>query len=463
MGSTGQALLLNRDGFWVSSSDPGEAWGFMFGRGDTFASRYPAEWKRFLSEGSGSFQSENGMFTFRTVRPLPPSHHSSTGSARPDGEGDAELSHQDYFWVVVSRLSGAEVPRVSLARYPSAALGVGLALVLLALFTGYLVSTILGRRELRQAIEENERHLRELTEALGVGVYASDDQGQITYANPEAARLLGWPIEELLGRDAHSLFHHHAPDGTWLPALQSRLNQVVLTGRSYRSDGEVFWRRDGAPLPVEVSCHPMRGEDGRVGLVTAFQDVSDRKRDEETVRRLAYCDPLTGLPNRRMLTDLLTQALAQAEHHRRALAVMFLDLDHFKRVNDGLGHHAGDELLKIAAARLQQCVRRGDTVSRLGGDEFVVLLSEIAQPRDAALVAEKIIGALAAPVILGGQRVHVTTSVGIAVFPGDAADDAVALLKKADLAMYEAKAMGRNTYRFHGSQAAPVVAPAVAP
>ena len=447
MGEAGALLLLNRDGYFLRSPEAAEEWGFMLGHGETFATRYPDEWRRILSDRAGSLQTERGQFTFRTVFPLLASHRSSNGSALPSGQSEHELSAQDSFWVVVSHLSGDEVPRVSLARYPAVALGYGLGLVGLFVLLAYLANVINSRRVLRRAIDENERHLREMTEALGVGVFVLDPQGRLTYANPEAVRMLGWPAEELVGHDAHERFHLHAEGA---PSQSCPMNQVLRSGRSYRSESEVFLRADGTRLPVEVSCHPMRREDGSVGLVTAFQDISDRKRQEEGVRQLAYSDVLTGLPNRRLLLDLLTQALAQAEHHRRALAVMFLDLDNFKRINDTLGHDSGDELIRVVATRLQQNIRRGDTVSRLGGDEFVVLLSEIAHPRDASIVAEKMIASLKEPITIGTHHLEVTTSVGIAVFPIDATDDAAELVKKADAAMYAAKAAGRNTYRFHG-------------
>jgi diguanylate cyclase (GGDEF)-like protein/PAS domain S-box-containing protein len=452
---SGQPILLNRDGYWLSAPDRADEFGFMFSRTETFATRWPEAWRRFLADHEGSVQTADGLFTFRTVRPLLARQHTSKGSARPVGESDGALSEREYFWVVVSRLSGDDVPWVSLGRYPTIAAGFALGLLLLGALLGSLVRTVLSSRELRRAVEENERHLREMTDALGVGVVVVDRQGLLTYANPEAERLLGWSAAELLDQDAHALFHHHSADGTWLEAEQCRLRRVFHTGRAYRSDAEVFWRRDGAPMPVEVSCHPIRREDGSVGLVAAFQDISDRKRDEESVRRLAYCDALTGLPNRRMLVDLLTQALAQVAHHRRALAVMFLDLDAFKRINDALGHHVGDELLRVVATRLQESVRRGDTVARLGGDEFVILLSEIAQPNDAAIVAEKIIESLRAPVTVGADRLLVTASIGIALFPFDTTEGANALLKKADEAMYRAKAAGRNTYCFSGQGDAP--------
>ncbi len=184
-------------------------------------------------------------------------------------------------------------------------------------------------------------------------------------------------------------------------------------------------------------------------LTHHLNSLVDAKTAE--IRELAYRDSLTGLPNRRLLLDRLNHALAQARRHHRAMAVMFLDLDSFKQINDTLGHAAGDALLKQIAERLITCVREGDTVARPSGDEFVIVLDEIAWAEDAARVAEKIIAACAEPVTLAGQELVITTSIGIAVHPVGGGDDVDELMKKADLAMYQAKDAGRNRYCFFGA------------
>jgi diguanylate cyclase (GGDEF)-like protein len=160
----------------------------------------------------------------------------------------------------------------------------------------------------------------------------------------------------------------------------------------------------------------------------------------------AECDFLTGLPNRALLTDRLAQAIALAQRHRKRVALMYLDLDHFKDINDSLGHSVGDQLLQSAARRLEACVRHSDTVSRHGGDEFVVLLSEIEAAEDAAHVAEKINEAMAEPHLIGEHRLDVTLSIGISLYPDDSAD-LETVLRNADTAMYYAKREGRNSYK----------------
>lgn len=180
----------------------------------------------------------------------------------------------------------------------------------------------------------------------------------------------------------------------------------------------------------------------------------DLRLSEAEVRQLAFHDALTALPNRRLLLDRMDQAILQARRHRHSMAVLYLDLDSFKEVNDSLGHETGDALLRAVAARLQGILRSGETVSRLGGDEFVVVLSEIARPSDAAAVAEKIAQALRAPFDVGGAWLNVTASVGVAVFAADALEDSFERLRRADEAMYSAKARRRNGYGIGGEAVA---------
>jgi diguanylate cyclase (GGDEF)-like protein len=180
----------------------------------------------------------------------------------------------------------------------------------------------------------------------------------------------------------------------------------------------------------------------------ALVDALQRREDE--VSQLAYYDPVTELPNRRMLMDRLNHDLAQGGRLGHSTAVLFLDLDKFKAVNDAFGHEAGDTLLREVGARLRRCVRSSDTVSRLGGDEFVIVLPQIADPEEAISAAEKLITVLSQPVTVAGQRVDVTTSIGIAIAPPGVGQDASALLARADAAMYAAKKAGRNCFRFGG-------------
>jgi diguanylate cyclase (GGDEF)-like protein len=209
----------------------------------------------------------------------------------------------------------------------------------------------------------------------------------------------------------------------------------------------VLIRRDGFECPIEDSAAPIHDRRGQVtGAVLVFHDVSAARAMSLQLSHLAAHDLLTDLPNRMLLNDRLSQAIASARRQRHRLAVLFLDLDRFKQVNDTLGHGIGDGLLQAVARRLVESVRRSDTVSRQGGDEFVLLLSRVDEAEDAAASAQKVINALAAPLDVGGHQLRVTASIGLGLYPDDG-QDADTLISNADIAMYRAKERGRNVYQ----------------
>jgi diguanylate cyclase (GGDEF)-like protein/PAS domain S-box-containing protein len=343
--------------------------------------------------------------------------------------------------IVVVGLSKQDV----LAEWRRNALIEGTIMIALLAAIGLLSRSLMRHYKNEQ---ESKNQLREITSTLGEGVYVLDKDGRVTFVNPEAERLLGWSRAELLGKNGHETFHYKRTDGTLIPTQDCPVHQAILTGKTYHALNDHLVRNDGTIIPVSIVSSPILREGEVTGSVAAFQDITLRLKAEEKIRQLAFYDTLTDLPNRRLLLDRLNQALAHAERHQRSLAVMFMDIDHFKNINDTLGHDIGDELLKVMAARLNTCVRSEDTIARQGGDEFVVVLSEIGNPQDAAIVAEKIIKTLGQPISIKGHELQITCSIGIVVYPAQGTDDAVVLMKKADIAMYAVKEAGRNGYRF---------------
>ena len=302
-----------------------------------------------------------------------------------------------------------------------------------------------AHRESERLLRESEERFRNILEYAPVGIAVSSPEGKFIVVNQSLCKILGYTREELLQLTFFDITH---PDDK---ARTREYARRLLEGEinSYQFE-KLYVRKNGRPVWVQVTASLLRDCSGApINFIGQIEDVTERKRTQEEIRHLAYYDVLTGLPNRRLLLDRLNQALAQAQRHQRSLAVMFLDLDRFKEINDTLGHDAGDELLKVVAERLEICVRGGDTVSRLGGDEFVIILSEITQQQDAALVAEKILEVLNQPITIQRHELRITTSIGIAIYSVDSADDAMKLMKKADIAMYKAKEAGRNRFRFH--------------
>jgi diguanylate cyclase (GGDEF)-like protein/PAS domain S-box-containing protein len=299
---------------------------------------------------------------------------------------------------------------------------------------------ITERKRAEEILAESEERYRLMAENSTDMISRHTPEGVYLYASPACRTLLGYEPQELAGRQALSLFH---------PADVERIrgglprvfgNDLTSTYRIQRKDGSYAWFETTSRTVLSPSTGEVQE------IIAVSRDITERKHAEEQVAYQAYHDALTGLPNRMLFNDRLTLAIANAHRGRHPLAVAFLDLDHFKRINDTLGHSLGDRLLQSVAARVTGCLREGDTVARLGGDEFTLILHDISQGDDAAKIAQKILEAIAAPFEVDGHRLYVTTSVGISLYPEDGTD-AETLLKNADTAMYRAKESGRNNYQ----------------
>jgi diguanylate cyclase (GGDEF)-like protein/PAS domain S-box-containing protein len=294
------------------------------------------------------------------------------------------------------------------------------------------------------SLRESEERFRTIADYTYDWEYWEGPQGEILYTSQSCQEVTGYSVTDFIVQPELIYLIIHPDDRALMEGHRTDIlheDAGTITFRIVRRDGAVRWIAHG--------CRRVFGRNGRfMGRRASNRDITELKEAEEQIRQLAYYDTLTQLPNRRLLLDRLDHALAQARRFHRSLAVMFLDLDRFKLINDTLGHSCGDELLKQVAGRLTACVREGDTVARPGGDEFVIVLTEVSQPRDAARVAEKVIAAFDTPFAITDQRLRVTTSIGIAIYPIDGSDDVNELMKKADMAMYRAKEAGRNGYRF---------------
>ena len=283
--------------------------------------------------------------------------------------------------------------------------------------------------------------------SIGDAVISTDVAGNVTFLNQVAEAMTGWPSAEALGRsfsDVFRIIDSANPEHTVNPmAIAMQLNKTVgLSGSC------TLIRRDGFESAIEDSAAPIHDHKGQVtGAVMVFHDVTQARAMSLRMSYLAHHDYLTDLPNRLLLNDRLSQAMAAARRQQQQLAVLFVDVDRFKHINDSLGHAIGDQLLLSIAGRLVSSVRSSDTVSRQGGDEFVILLPTVAHAEDAALSANKILTALAMPHHVKEHDLQITVSMGIGVYPDDGID-AKTLVKNADIAMLNAKDNGRNNYQF---------------
>jgi diguanylate cyclase (GGDEF)-like protein/PAS domain S-box-containing protein len=323
------------------------------------------------------------------------------------------------------------------------------------LLPGHLDSYSLPRA-LRNAIErkfvedalyvEKERALVTLN-SIGDAVLCTNISGKITYLNLVAEKMTGWLRAEAIGKPLAEVFR--IIDGGTRQTARDPMEMAVEQNKTVGLTVNcVLIDRDGFESAIEDSAAPIHDRLGRViGAVIVFHDVSAARAMSMQMTHSAHHDVVTNLPNRLLLNDRITQSISLAHRQSRPFAVLFLDLDHFKKINDSLGHAAGDELLQSVSKRLSGCVRASDTVSRQGGDEFAVLLPEITHAEDAAKCASKIITAFHAPHIIGGRSVHIGASIGISLYPKDGID-AGTLIKNADMAMYHAKERGRGNFQF---------------
>jgi diguanylate cyclase (GGDEF)-like protein/PAS domain S-box-containing protein len=302
------------------------------------------------------------------------------------------------------------------------------------------------RQHLAHSLHRQQRLADATLRAVADGVVVCDAARHITEFNPIAEELTGWTQAEALGQPVQNVVRLRASESD--APLPLPLEVAIAGNReAVAQDAALLLRRDGTPVPVQASAQPMHDAAGGVsGGLMVFRQVNEVRAMAQKMSHLAQHDYLTDLPNRVLLQDRLTQALATIDRGAKG-ALLFLDLDFFKQINDSIGHHAGDHVLKEIARRLKENVRADDTVSRQGGDEFVLLLVRLADPRDAARVAEKLIQAIEQPIPFEGQDLRVSASIGIALFPQDARDTQT-LMKQADTALYHAKEAGRGRYSY---------------
>jgi diguanylate cyclase (GGDEF)-like protein/PAS domain S-box-containing protein len=323
------------------------------------------------------------------------------------------------------------------------------------LLKGYLDSysfsralhNMLERRAIEDSLFVEKERAQVTLDSIGDAVLSTDASGKITYLNLVAENMTGWSREDALGRTLIDVFR--IVDGATREACRNPMELAMQQDRAVGlAANSILIRRDGIEFAIEDSVAPIHDRKGRVtGAVIVFHDVSAAKAMTVQMSAMAQHDVLTGLPNRAYLNDRIAQAITVAHRHDGKFAVLFLDLDHFKHINDSLGHPVGDMLLQSVAGRLVRCVRDSDTVSRQGGDEFIVLLSEIGLAKHAALCAQKLLTMLKAPNFIGHHGLEISASIGISVYPDDGLDPET-LIKTADTAMYQAKEHGRNNYKF---------------
>jgi diguanylate cyclase (GGDEF)-like protein/PAS domain S-box-containing protein len=308
-----------------------------------------------------------------------------------------------------------------------------------------LILDVTRRRRAEEALHLRDRALESIVNS--VMITRPTDKGQeIVYVNPAFERITGYAAAEVLGRNPRFLHgeDHEQPGVAALRVASREGREATALIRNYRKDGSLFWN--------ELRVAPVRDEAGRVThFIGVSSDVTERVRYQEEIERHANYDSLTGLPNRNLLNDRIAQVLAKSDRSQRPVAVVYLDLDNLKRINDSLGHAMGDQVIAAVGARLAGAVRTGDTVARVGGDEFVVVLADLKHEDDAVRVAGKMLNFVGTPLKVETHDFVLSASAGVALYPKDGGD-AATLLRNADTALYRAKADGRECFRFFAAE-----------
>jgi diguanylate cyclase (GGDEF)-like protein/PAS domain S-box-containing protein len=297
------------------------------------------------------------------------------------------------------------------------------------------------RKTMEEALFLEKERAQVTLGCIGDGVICMNVAGNITFLNVAAETMTGWSWQAAADQPLLDVFQMLDPaNEITQPVRPARVGQMPSNC--------TLIRRDGTQIPIENSIAPIHDREGQqLGAVIVFRDVSEARATSAKMAHTAQHDHLTGLPNRMLITERVTHAISAAQRYQRRVAVLYLDLDGFKHINDSLGHPLGDKLLQSVTTRLLGCARTSDTVSRQGGDEFVVLLSEVQHAEDAATAARRMLAAVAEPHTIDSHELHVTTSIGVSIFPDDGLD-AETLIKNADTAMYQAKENGRQSYQY---------------
>jgi diguanylate cyclase (GGDEF)-like protein/PAS domain S-box-containing protein len=305
-----------------------------------------------------------------------------------------------------------------------------------------LSQDITSQKQAEDALRESKEKYKSIIENIEDGYLELTLDWTPLFFNHVWLNMIGYSQDEFTAMNVRHLMNEEAVD-----QLSQIFQEVYETGQAFRGIELQVKRKDDTEITIEMFVSLILDTKGaRAGIRNVIRDVTERRREEEVIRRLAYHDPLTGLPNRLLYRDRLIMAITRAKRHQQHLAIIMMDLDKFKDINDTLGHYMGDRLLQGVGERLTGLLRKVDTVARVGGDEFLLLLPEIKKIEDTARIAQKIIDAFQKPFLIDGHEIHITTSIGISSYPDDA-NDADTLVMNADTAMYRAKDTGRNKYQ----------------
>jgi len=440
--SSGEGMLLNDEGYWLYSRQIDDRWGFMFGNGRTLANSRPALWRQIQKTDAAQQLDGAGLLTFTTIYPLLELERSLDNTPAPARSRPAIPTDGTRSWKLATWVDRDVLYAQSRDRLKIGAAGYAVLILLWAVVSMRFTRARLAEQQARGFVRKLSSAIEQSTDI----VYITDRRGTIEYVNAGFERITGYSRDEALGRSANLLKsgQHDGPfyRGLWDTILKGETFQSVIVNR--KKDESLYYE--------QKTISPLKDAQGRItNFVSTGKDVTDQMAVQQELYHLAFHNPLTGLPNRAFFQEHLHDGMQRARRQRQQMALLFLDLDRFKNVNDSLGHDAGDRLLSLVGQRLKGSCRETDTVAHIGGDEFAIILEGIRDSQDVGAISEMIIEALRSPFDLDGYDIFVTVSIGIAMYPLHDVD-AQQLVKYADTAMYRAKQRGRNHYAFYSHE-----------
>ena len=446
--SAGDILLLNKKSFYLRGINPDDEWGFMYPEKNNinFATQYPMAWQKISIKGTGQIVTSKGLFSFITIHPLFEGLHSSTGSPAAFESSKARLSGKAYTWKLVSFIPSDLLNNILHPHFTTYIWG-NIVLLLVMGFGCWMIADAAYRRKETEKELKNEREkFRTVADFTHDWEYWVDPDGRYVYISPSCERITGYNPKKFEDNPDFLLKIIHPEDfqkmNIHINSGMTAKNDCTFDFRIIAASGEVKW--------IAHVCQAVYSEDGTfLGRRSSNRDISQRKKAELELEGLATHDVLTGLPNRKLLYERLAQILAQAERSGNNVAILFVDLDKFKNINDELGHDAGDIVLIETTRRMISALRKGDTVARIGGDEFVIIIPDAETDSTVNIIAQKLIDIIGRDIEIEKddkkENRNVGASIGISIYPKDG-NDIDSLIKTADTAMYEAKKSGRNQY-----------------
>jgi diguanylate cyclase (GGDEF)-like protein/PAS domain S-box-containing protein len=421
-------LLINHTGDWLQHRDTSQYTSWTIAQTETFNNSYPDAWRHMQAAESGQFKTSKGLFTFATLYP--------TGL-----HGAASSDAQSASWIIASLITTDSLAAIAMSEFRDGMLIYLLLLLPTAVCCFYIARMMNSRLQ-------NQRRIRALSAAVEQShdmVLITDAAGSIRYVNPRFEEITGYNHSEITGGSPNLL-----KSGRHDSAFYQRLWDTISSGEAFEAT-ITNRKKSGELFHIQMTISPLSDKSGIIGYVASSKDITGQVNTQERLLKLAFHHPLTGLPNRSLFRDHLHDAAARARRSHHKVAVLFIDLDRFKQVNDSLGHQTGDALLISVAQRLREAVREIDMVAHLGGDEFTILLDAIEHLSQVQAVTTKLLQLFEQPFSVNERELYIDASIGIAIFPTDS-DNVESLVEQADTAMYQAKRAGRGHFQFYSAQ-----------